>query len=305
MAAFGKTIARSADAVNDRVRSSGQDLDGQPLSPEQATSAAAPVVPAPTPAPAAASLPISPAAAPGRPTPFARPQPSAQPAGPMGNRPRPATPPPAAPAAAAPAAPAPAPAPAPAEPPAAPRPAPPASAPLAVASEVSELFTGYTRQVVEQSRRQDGLSLRLERLVDEVSDHLGYSAEQREGAKVKALGNPSEWEKRLTEYYRENVVPVRKNTARTLAEARQKNPGKLVYVQVQQGTPTLKVLDRSSVEGKAQSILDGAVVETVAASRTPFRSPAEVFGRRETVQVIDAASTDEAFGASSPRSPRP
>lgn len=305
--AFGKNIATSANKVQERLSSQRVDEHGVPLdAPEEQPSAVASV-------PVAAPSPPS-----NRPGAFARPNtrpsvspaPSAEPA-PAAQPPRPR------PMAAAPA-PVAAPAPAPAAPvstrpvaatpsqrPAAPLPkdpSPPASAP--VAPSVSDLFSGY-RQVMEVSRRADGLPLRVERLIDEISDFHGHTRERTEQAKKTALEDVKGWEKKLFDHYQKVIRPARQQTAQTLEEARRKNPGKGVFVVVTKGQSTIQVVDPSRPDHQELAVLNGATMERVASSRTPFRSPREVFGRQETVVTLE--NTDDAFGATdtSPTSGKP
>lgn len=330
MAAFGKHIAQGAQRRQEQALAQGKDETGQALSEgAPAPGAAAPAQSALAQPPQGQVLPAGgrPTGAstrPGglRPSSAAAP-PSTRPSGTafrparLGQEPVQAAQPPASPAASPPPSQAPSPTasrPAPAAPAAFGRPAAepaasspatgaPAASPATAPPELAGLFTGYVRQVSEQSRRADGLPLRLERLVDEASDHMGLGLEQREAAKARALSNPAEWTRRLSDYYRETILPARQGSARSLEEARQKNPGKIVYLEMKAGQGTIKVLARDSQEARDQGILDGATVETVSSSRTPFLDPAQVFGRQAATQVIDAAAADEAFAA--PRTPKP
>ena len=298
--AFGKNIANSANKVQERLSAQRVDEHGAPLdAPEESSSVA--------------SAPVStPAASPSsnRPGAFARPntRPSVNPApseapvpAAQVQRPRPMAPSPA------PSAPVSAPAPAapvstrpvaatPSQRPAAPLPkdpSPPAAAPAA--PSVSDLFSGY-RQVMEVSRRADGLPLRVERLIDEISDFHGHTRERTEQAKKMALEDVKGWEKKLFDHYQKVIRPARQQTAQTLEEARRKNPGKGVFVVVSKGQSTIQVVDPSKPEHQELAVLNGATMERVASSRTPFRSPREVFGRQETVVTLE--NTDDAFGAS-------
>ena len=306
--AFGKNIATSANKVQERLSAQRVDEHGAPLdAPEEQPSAVASV-------PAAAPSPPS-----NRPGAFARPntRPSVSPAPSAAPAPaaQPQRPRPMAAAPAPVAAPATAPAPAAAAPvstrpvaatpsqrPAAPLPkdpSPPASAPAA--PSVSDLFSGY-RQVMEVSRRADGLPLRVERLIDEISDFHGHTRERTEQAKKTALEDVKGWEKKLFDHYQKVIRPARQQTAQTLEEARRKNPGKGVFVVVTKGQSTIQVVDPSKPEHQELAVLNGATMERVASSRTPFRSPREVFGRQETVVTLE--NTDDAFG-STDTSPTP
>ena len=172
---------------------------------------------------------------------------------------------------------------------------------------VSDLFHGYTKLISENSRRGDGLPLRLERLIDEISDFQGYSDEHRENAKARALTDPSTWEKKLSDYYVNTIRPQRARTAQTLEEARQKNPGKIVYVSVEKGQPSIQAFGRETERGREEAILDGATVETVFATRTPFVAPRDLFGAVDAKQELDSSAVEEAFGepSAASRPPRP
>ena len=301
--AFGKNIANSANKIQERLSAQRVDEHGAPLdAPEEPSSVASASTPSASPSS-------------NRPGAFARPntRPSMNPApseapGPASQvqRPRPMAPSPA------PSAPVSAPAPAapvstrpvaatPSQRPAAPLPkdpSPPASA--SAAPSVSDLFSGY-RQVMEVSRRADGLPLRVERLIDEISDFHGHTRERTEHAKKMALEDVKGWEKKLFDHYQKVIRPARQQTAQTLEEARRKNPGKGVFVVVSKGQSTIQVVDPSKPEHQELAVLNGATMERVASSRTPFRSPREVFGRQETVVTLE--NTDDAFGAETSPTP--
>lgn len=166
---------------------------------------------------------------------------------------------------------------------------------MSVPEAVSDLFTGYVRQVAEHSRRPDGLSLRLERLIDEVSDFQGYTQDHTENAKQRALADPSAWEAKLLAYYVSHIRPAREKSAHSIDEARRKAPGKIMFVLLEKGQSTIQTLDPADPEQRVQAALNGATVERMASSRTPFRSPSEVFGRQET--VVELESSEAAFEA--------
>lgn len=304
---------------------SRKGLDSIPVDPdavEQSAPSVSPQAPvAPAPAPVASSTrpafgrPSQPASAqaagasvsPGNARPaFGRPQPPSRPApGPVSQSTRPAVAsrPPAAPARSA--------SPVPASAPSHAFNAPQAASDTGRApapAVVSDLFTGYTKLVESNSRRKDGLPLRLERLIDEISDFQGYSDEHRENAKLRAVMDPATWEKKLSDYYVNTIRPQRARTAQTLEEARQKNPGKVVYVEVKKGKPEIMKFDRDSARGREEALLDGATVEVVFASRTPFLAPREVFGAADVKQEVDASEVAGAFeepATTAAKSPRP
>ena len=311
--AFGKNIATASDKAQERLAERNLDDHGVPLpsdqeaAPRQAPSpSAAPVASAPTPTgrpggfnrpsvarPAPVAQAPQPTAAPASPSPVqspARPRAMAPSPAPVAssrptsaresaeNAPRVSTPPPRE----------------------------TASRETADNSSVSTLFDGYRQMLItEMSRRPDGLPLRMERLIDEISDFHGYSKERTEEAKRMALTDLAAWEKKLTDHYRNVIRPARQQTAQTLEEARQKHPGKGVFIMVAQGKSTIQLIDPSNPEHKNMGIMNGATVERVASSRTPFRTPWEVFGRKETINTLEAG--DEAFGgdAAPVRTPRP
>lgn len=309
--AFGKSIAQTANRMQERLAERGLDEAGE----ARAEPDEAPALP-PTPVAAAPSAPGSRPAAFGRPSgrPAPPPQQPVAPSAAPSNRPRamvhPAAGAPVAPAQARASAPSPAASAPPRQMADAPTSAPPrqmADAPPSASpsAPVSDLFQGY-RQVLEQSRRPDGLPLRLERLIDEVADFHGYGRERTEEAKRNALTDPPAWEKKLTDHYRSTILPARKQTAQTLEEARRKHPGVGVFVQMAQGKATIQIIDPTDPSQAGLALMDGATVERVASSRTPFRAPRDVFGRQETVVSLDAS--DEAFAdpeGSSGRPPRP
>lgn len=185
----------------------------------------------------------------------------------------------------------------------------PASSPSSSAVQsVNDLFTGYTAQVREMSRRPDGLSLRLERLIDEISDFGSVTPERREQAKQKALNAPdrAQFERELTAYYRQKVLPERRNMAVSIEDAQQKNPGKAVFLLLKGKQWTSQVLNPELPEDRDMLLLNGASVEVVSASRTPFREPSTMFGHREkevTLEVAEDMFSEPAENAV--RSPRP
>lgn len=333
--AFGKNIAKSG-AQAERIMSSkgldsAPDHDPSQDTPVQASQAPDPGAQAPVnpfggaafqdqgnapseaaPARSSSNRPARPAPA-SRPVAFGRPQPPSRPApGPASQANRP----PRAPVSqrsGAPARPVQAPSPASAPTPrAAPVNASGAFGASAAAAEpvssrapegLGDLFQGYTKMVAPTSRRDDGLPLRLERLIDEVSDFLGYDDARREEAKKRALTDTRAWDKKLTDYYVNTIRPHRARTAQTLEEARQKHPGKIVYLSVEGGEHSLKVFDRDSARGQQEALLDGATIETVSSSRTPFPAPKDVFGAADVSQKVDGDALDDAFSADSSPAP--
>lgn len=183
------------------------------------------------------------------------------------------------------------------------------SSPRPAPEGLDNLFQGYTRMVAATSRRKDGLPLRLERLIDEVSDFLGYDDNRREEAKKRALIDPKAWDQKLTDYFLKTIRPHRAQTAHTLEEARQKHPGKIVYLSIEKGEHSIKVFDRDSERGQKEALLDGATIEAVFSSRTPFPPPKEVFGAADVSQKVDSEAVEDAFSndpqALPLKSPRP
>lgn len=311
--AFGKHIASGGARAEQRMSQKG--LDSVPID-SSVSQESGPVASVPPQASTARPQPSRPAFS--RPSPsasdsaasrpaFGRPRPPARPApGPVSQSTRPSAP--TRPAPARPAAAVPAPQPAPAQAFSAPRAASDIGRVQAPApAAVSDLFSGYSKMVESNSRRRDGLPLRLERLIDEISDFQGYSDDHRENAKLRALSDPKTWERKLSDYYVNSIRPQRARTAQTLEEARAKNPNKVVYVAVEKGSPSIKIFDRDSERGQEEAVLDGATVETVFSTRTPFLAPREVFGAADAKQELDANEVDEAFSetVSVSRSPRP
>jgi hypothetical protein len=173
---------------------------------------------------------------------------------------------------------------------------------------VADLFSGYTAQVREMSRRADGLPLRLERLIDEISDFGNVTPQRREEAKLRALNSPdrAQFERDLMAYYRDKVVPARKNTAVSIEDAQQKNPGKAVFLLLKGKDWSAQVLDPEVPEEQGMLLLNGASVEVVSASRTPFREPSIMFGRQAMDTTMEVE--EDAFGEPSEgpgRAPRP
>ena len=170
---------------------------------------------------------------------------------------------------------------------------------------------GYIREVQENVTSViSGLPLRLERLIDEVSDYLGYGEKERQDARQKAATNPAAMEERLTKYRQEKILPARRNSAQSLQEAMQKNPGQVVYAQVEpQGTLSFMVLDPESEEGQDNKILHGAIVEMVAATRTPFSNLEEIFpnlgAEPEAVLEVEETALNVPESADTPQSVPP
>lgn len=183
-----------------------------------------------------------------------------------------------------------------------------AARPTEAAKAVADLFSGYTAQVREMSRRADGLPLRLERLIDEISDFGNVTPQRREEAKLRALNSPdrAQFERDLMAYYRDKVVPARKNTAVSIEDAQQKNPGKAVFLLLKGKDWSAQVLDPEVPEEQGMLLLNGASVEVVSASRTPFREPSIMFGRQAMDTTMEVE--EDAFGEPSEgpgRAPRP
>jgi len=187
-------------------------------------------------------------------------------------------------------------------------PAEAAARPTEAAKTVADLFSGYTAQVREMSRRPDGLPLRLERLIDEISDFGSVTPQRREEAKLRALNSPdrAQFERDLMAYYRDKVLPARRTMAVSIEDAQQKNPGKAVFLLLKGKDWSAQVLDPEVPEEQGMLLLNGASVEVVSASRTPFREPSVMFGRQAmdtTMEVEEDAFGEPTDGPA--RSPRP
>lgn len=183
-----------------------------------------------------------------------------------------------------------------------------ATAATGAAKTVQDLFAGYTAQVRETSRRADGLPLRLERLIDEISDFGSVSPERREEAKQRAINSPDrvKFERDLATYYREKVLPARRTMAVSIEDAQTKNPGKAVFLLLKGRQWTSQVIDPEVPAERDMLLLNGASVEVVSASRTPFREPSAMFARQAVDTTMDVA--EEMFSdpnESVPRTPRP
>lgn len=135
-----------------------------------------------------------------------------------------------------------------------------------------------------------GLPVRLERLIDEVADFLGYGQEERVEAYLKGMLEPEEFAKKLTLFRDQKIIPARRNSSASFGEALAKNPDSIVFHQINpRGDSSFVVLDRNTEEGQENAVLHGAVIEVVAASRTPFPNPTDFFNFEHNVVVEDDA----------------
>lgn len=136
----------------------------------------------------------------------------------------------------------------------------------------------------------NGLPLRLDKLIDVVSDHQGLDVKKIKEIKKKALLNPESLMKEYEAIFRTEIKPNMDNRYRNLEDAQKKHPDKIVFMFIKDGKQAFKALSKDKANG--YEAYDGLILETVSSSRTPFGPANVVFAKDEPELVLDA---DEAF----------
>jgi len=159
---------------------------------------------------------------------------------------------------------------------------------------------GYINRVTLPNPGYPGMSLRLERLIDEVSAARGMSPERVAQIKAAAVLKPKEAEAAYLKVYEDEIRPVRQTAARSVGEAIQKNPNQTVFVVRRGKDVNYEVRPARGPE----AVLHGAVIESVSPLDTPFRSPEIQFQARdaalaaaETQRVAETAAAEAAQAA--------
>lgn len=136
----------------------------------------------------------------------------------------------------------------------------------------------------------NGLPLRLDKLIDVVSDHQGLDVKKIKEIKKKALLNPESLMKEYEAIFRAEIKPNMDNRYRNLEDAQKKHPDKIVFMFIKDGKQAFKALSKDKANG--YEAYDGLILETVSSSRTPFGPANVIFAKDEPELVINA---DEAF----------
>jgi hypothetical protein len=139
-----------------------------------------------------------------------------------------------------------------------------------------------------------GMTLRLERLIEEVGLHRKWSRDKIEQTKNRAAERPKDAEAAYLKVYTEEVRPSRGQAARSVQEAMNANPNALVFVVQRGGEHQFEVIDRpASPEVAPQALLHGAVLQSLPALSTPFPAPAQLFPVAVDVVAEPAAPEPE------------
>lgn len=144
----------------------------------------------------------------------------------------------------------------------------------------------------------NGLPLRLDKLIDVVSDHQGLDVNTIKEIKKKALTNPDSLMKEYENIFMTEIKPNIDSRHRTLEDAKKQHPDKIVFMFIKDGKQLFKALDKEKANG--YEAYDGLVIETMSSSRTPF-GPANIVFAKDEPKIID--ESDDAF-EESPQTPQ-
>lgn len=152
--------------------------------------------------------------------------------------------------------------------------------------------SGFNNEFLIEDKKmaENGLPLRLDKLIDVVSDYQGLDAKAIKEIKKQALANPTSLMQEYNQIFMNEIKPNMENRHKSLEEAKRMNPDKIVFMFVKDGKQTFSALSKEKAVG--YEAYDGVVIETMSSSRTPF-PPANVLFENNNPKVI--ADNDSAF----------
>ena len=123
--------------------------------------------------------------------------------------------------------------------------------------------------------RFEVMGMRARRLVQMVGEFKKWPADQLLTEERRAMREPEAVTNAYLPIYKNEIEPHRQKGYRNLEEAVKKNPNDVVFLLVKGDAQ--RVRQMSPVEAGAQSVLHGAVLESVGASATLFDAPSSLF----------------------------
>lgn len=145
-------------------------------------------------------------------------------------------------------------------------------------------------------------NLRLSELIEQVARFRMMKADEVAQLQADAAREPARTMERLDTIYQNEVLPARTRGSDNFTGIRAQHPEQVHALFVRGATQRIKSWSREEAEATGFALLDGATVDTVHASRTPFPAPS-VFKAAAAAKVVDVA--DAAFETPSDPAPRP
>jgi len=139
---------------------------------------------------------------------------------------------------------------------------------------------------------ENGLDVRLNRLIDVVADYLNKTPEEVKKIKREALKNPREITQEYNRIFKEEIKPNNVERFKSLEDAKREHPDKIVFMTVKNGKASLSAVNRENAGGKI--LYDGVMVESVPFNRTPFEAPSVLFADPKK-ELIASEDVDGAF----------
>ena len=141
-------------------------------------------------------------------------------------------------------------------------------------------------------------------LFEIVCTHRKMSASAIDAARAQAMDNPDGVLNQMRRIYDQEIAPNRSKHAADLPQAREANPGKVVFLLRKDALERFRIMPLEEAEKTGEILLNGTTVENVQAASSPFPSPAELFAA--PAPSVEAEPVQEAQAAAATRSsPKP
>ena len=122
-------------------------------------------------------------------------------------------------------------------------------------------------------------------LFELVCTHRKMSASSIDSARAQAVKDPERVLRQMRHVYETEIAPNHIQTALNLQQAQEQNPDKVVFLVRKDGKEACRRLDLDKAKETGQILLQGATLESVQASATPFGPPSQLFAQEVEVAV--------------------
>jgi hypothetical protein len=129
-------------------------------------------------------------------------------------------------------------------------------------------------------------------LFELVCTHRKMSASSIDSARAQAVKDPERVLRQMRHVYETEIAPNHLQTALNLQQAQEQNPDKVVFLVRKDGKEACRRLDLDKAKETGQILLQGATLESVQASATPFGPPSQLFAQEVEVVLQQEAQQE-------------
>jgi hypothetical protein len=129
-------------------------------------------------------------------------------------------------------------------------------------------------------------------LFEVVCTHRKMSASAIEAARAQAISNPDGVFSQMRRIYDQEIAPARSKHATDLPQAREANPGKIVFLLRKDALERVRIMPFEEAERTGEVLLNGTTVENVQAASSPFSAPSELFAAPAPAVEVEPIQED-------------